>query len=130
MGSKVYLNSSLPESERVSLLMNEMTVKEKIAQLWGVWATDLIDEDCEFLPEKAKLNIPDGVGQISRLSALAMRPPDQTAPAANAIQRYLIEQTRLGIPAVMHEESCSGYLAQQGTTFPQALGLAAIWGQN
>ena len=127
MGSKRFLNSALPVNERVSLLLSEMTVKEKVAQLWGVWATDLVDEERNFVQEKAKANIPDGVGQISRLGSLAMLPPEQTAPTANAIQRFLVEQTRLGIPAVVHEESCAGYLAQKGTTFPQAIGLASTW---
>lgn len=127
MESKRFLNSTLPLQERVNHLMAEMTVKEKVAQLWGVWATELVDGDRQFVAEKAQAMIPDGVGQISRLGALAMLPPEQTAPTANAIQKFLLEQTRLGIPAVIHEESCAGYLAYGATTFPQAIGLAATW---
>ena len=99
MESKRFLERTLPVQERVALLMAEMTVKEKVAQLWGVWATDLVDGDRQFVTEKAQATIPDGVGQVSRVGALAMLPPEKTAPTANAIQKFLVEQTRLGIPA-------------------------------
>jgi beta-glucosidase len=56
-----------------------------------------------------------------------MLPPQGTAKLANQIQRFLAEETRLGIPAILHEESCVGYLAKGATTFPQAIGLAATW---
>jgi beta-glucosidase len=127
MESKPFRDSTLSVHQRVDLLMPQMTVKEKVAQLWGVWATDLLDSSRQFQQKKAQSVIPDGVGQISRLGALAMLPPQQTAPVANAIQKFLVEQTRLGIPAVIHEESCAGYLARGATTFPQAIGMAATW---
>ena len=45
----------------------------------------------------------------------------------NAIQRFLIERTRLGVPAIFHEESCAGYLAQDASCFPVPLALAATF---
>ncbi len=49
------------------------------------------------------------------------------AELANAIQGYLKYHTRLGIPALVHEESCAGYLARGATTFLSSIGLAATW---
>src|SRR4030042_945827 len=40
---------------------------------------------------------------------------------------FLMQQTRLGIPAILHEECCSGYLGLGGTVFPQMIGLASTW---
>src|SRR5439155_1670020 len=45
----------------------------------------------------------------------------------NDIQRFLVEDTRLGIPAIVHEESVGGLCARDATVFPQAIGLAATW---
>ncbi len=42
-------------------------------------------------------------------------------------ERYLVEQTRLGIPAIVHEESTAGLCARDATQFPQAIGLASSW---
>ena len=46
---------------------------------------------------------------------------------ANEIQRHLVEETRLGIPAVIHEEVCAGLMARGATVFPQPIGLASTW---
>ena len=58
---------------------------------------------------------------------MSAEPPEKTAELVNAIQRFLVENTRLGIPAIVHEECLCGYQARQGTVFPQAIGLAATW---
>ncbi len=113
--------------QRVAELVAQMTVDEKIAQLAGMWSTDLIDDDKNFSEAKATTKIASGIGHITRIGAATQLPPSRSAALANSIQKYLVEQTRLGIPAIVHEESCAGYLALQGTTFPQAIGLAATW---
>ena len=112
---------------RVHDLLDQMTLDEKLAQLGGLWASDLIDENRAFAGPKAQTAIPNGIGHISRVAASSLLPADRSAALANAIQRFLVEQTRLGIPAIVHEESCAGYLARGATTFPQSIGLAATW---
>ena len=62
-----------------------------------------------------------------RVAAATMLPPEASAKLANEIQRFLVEESSLGIPAIIHEESCAGYMAYGATTFPQAIGLAATW---
>ena len=52
--------------------------------------------------------------------------PEEGARVANQIQKYLIENTRLGIPALVHEECCSGYMARNATCFPQIIGIAIV----
>jgi len=124
---RVYTDAALPVEDRVAHLMAEMTVEEKVAQLVGVWASDLIDRERRFSPEQARQSIPHGAGHITRVGAVSMLPPVENARLANRIQKFLVEETRLGIPAIIHEESCAGYLARGATSFPQAIGMAATW---
>lgn len=123
-----YRNANLGTDERVSDLLALMSVEEKVAQLHGIWTSDLIDmETKQFQPDKAREAIPHGTGHVTRIGTVSMLPPQQSAELANRIQRHLIEETRLGIPAIVHEETCAGYLAKEATTFPQSIGLAATW---
>ncbi|MCA9913682.1 MAG: beta-glucosidase, partial [Anaerolineae bacterium] len=122
-----YLDASLSADVRVADLLAEMTIEEKVAQLSGIWTSNLIDKDREFVPEKGAKVIPHGTGHVTRIGAVTLLPPQQSAALANRIQRYLREETRLGIPAIVHEESCAGYTAREATTFPQAIGQAASW---
>jgi beta-glucosidase len=124
---QLYLNPALSNWERADHLLAEMTLEEKIAQLAGIWTSDLIDENQRFVQEKAASMIPHGTGHVTRIGAVSMLPPEQSAELANVIQRYLVEGTRLGIPAIVHEESCAGYTAKGATSFPQAIGQAATW---
>jgi beta-glucosidase len=119
--------SSSSIETRASELLAQMTLDEKLAQLGGMWVTEMLDDNRMFDISKAQTEIAGGIGHISRISAAAMLGPTENAALANTIQRYLIEQTRLGIPAIVHEECCAGYMALGATSFPQAIGLASTW---
>lgn len=112
--------------DRVSHLLEHMTLDEKLAQLGSYWVYQFLD-GTSFSQAKAETLIQQGVGHITRLGGASNLHPRQTAALANAIQRYLVENTRLGIPAVIHEECCSGYMAHSATVFPQAIGVASTW---
>lgn len=113
---------------RVRDLVKKMSIEEKVAQLGSIPASELL-EDGRFSREKASMLIGKGIGQITRLAGSRESPRDPTkiAMVANEIQRFLIEETRLGIPAIIHEECLSGLMAYGATTFPQAIGLASTW---
>ena len=68
-----------------------------------------------------------GIGEITRIGATTGLRPRERAAFTNEIQRYLVENTRLGIPAIVHEESTAGLCARDATQFPQAIGLASAW---
>ncbi|HYF64587.1 MAG TPA: glycoside hydrolase family 3 N-terminal domain-containing protein, partial [Herpetosiphonaceae bacterium] len=76
---------------------------------------------------KAGRLLRDGIGHITRVAGASSLDPRDGAALANTIQRFLIENTRLGIPALIHEESCCGYMARDATCFPQMIGLASTW---
>ncbi len=123
---KIYLDNILPIQKRVENLLSLMTLEEKIAQLGSAWVYEILDGH-QFSDKKAVDLLKDGIGQITRLGGASNLSPDELVRIANRIQRYLIQNTRLGIPAIIHEESCSGYMAKGATCFPQMIGMASTW---
>jgi len=110
-----------------------MTLEEKAAQMMCVWqekAKTLVDADGQFDPAKARAAFKKGhgLGQVGRPSdagkGLDAR---QMAELTNAIQRFFLEESRLGIPVIFHEECLHGHAAIGGTSFPQPIGLGATF---
>ena len=136
-----YKDASLPVDKRVDDLLGRMTLEEKVMQLQCTWQskTEMQDAKGEFSPAKAQKAYPHGLGMIARPSdrqlgqaagagdtgANKNRNAFDTATYVNAIQKWAVEQTRLGIPLFMHEEALHGYVAPDATCFPQAIGLAS-----
>jgi len=128
-----YQNPALDPARRVRDLLRRMTLEEKAAQMMCVWqqkTTTLIDEQGSFDPGKAKQAFKKklGLGQVGRPSdAAGGLDPRQTAVLTNAIQQFFLEQSRLGIPVVFHEECLHGHAARGATSFPQPIALAATF---
>jgi beta-glucosidase len=123
----LYLDAQRPTADRVDDLLGRMTLAEKIAQLGSVWVYEIQDDDQSLSRTRLDTRLGEGIGQITRLAGGSSLGPVETAQLANAIQRYLVEETRLGIPAMIHDECCSGFLANGATNFPQIIGLASTW---
>jgi beta-glucosidase len=121
-----YLDPETAVEERVDDLLGRMTLEERIAQLGSRWVFELADAEGRLTPAAPDL-LRHGLGQVTRISGASSRRPPEAAELANLIQRHLVDQTRLGIPAVVHEEICSGLMARDATIFPQAIGLASTW---
>lgn len=122
-----YKDASLSIDDRVEALIGQMTVEEKIVQLQCMWndKKQLFNADDWFSIDSAKKHIPNGLGQIGRPSE--NRAPLENAKLTNAIQKYFVEHTRLGIPVIFHEECLHGHAAPQRTSFAQPIGLASTW---
>jgi beta-glucosidase len=103
-----------------------MTLEEKIAQMsiFHMQTNVLPDESVE-LDETTREQLANGIGGLGR-PGQKLRARD-TALATNAIQKYLREHTRLGIPAFFVDEALHGLMAYGSTSFPQAIGLASTW---
>lgn len=101
--------------DRVRDLLSRMTVEEKFWQLYMI-PGDLDDPSHDYSHGAFGL-------QIRTKSATAR----EHAARVNAIQRYFVEKTRLGIPIIPFEEALHGVHMPDATTFPQAIGLAASW---
>jgi beta-glucosidase len=81
----------------------------------------------QFDAHKASALLHNGIGQITRLAGASSLGPRDAAALANQIQTYLLQSTRLAIPALIHEECCSGYMARNATCFPQTIGVACTF---
>ncbi len=103
-----------------------MTLDEKLAQIGCVWSSRLLAGGA-FSPAAARDVLAHGIGHVTRIGGATVLGPRESAAFTNAVQRFLVEETRLGIPAIVHEESCAGYTARDATCFPQAIGLAATF---
>jgi beta-glucosidase len=102
-----------------------MTLAEKASQVSAVMVSELLS--AEGLSQAALTDhLGLGIGHVSGLAMIA-RSPGSLAAAANAVQRFLVSQTRLGIPAMIHGEALNGVVAPGFTSFPTAIALAATW---
>ncbi|QZH75685.1 MAG: glycoside hydrolase family 3 C-terminal domain-containing protein [Erythrobacter sp.] len=139
----LYKDAAAPIPARVADLMARMTLVEKVQQIRTAWQGkgEMID-DLAFNPAKASAAFPHGIGHVTRPSdkrgvpgitgasggtAARWRTPAQTVEFINALQRWALEDTRLGIPVLLHEESLHGYMATEATMFPQAIALAGTF---
>lgn len=125
-GLAPYRDSACTIDERVEDLIGRMTLVEKVAQLGSAWVFQLVD-GTDLSAERAPGLLEHGLGQVTRVSGASSFGARDAARVANAIQRFLVGETRLGIPAIIHEEICSGLTARQSTVFPQAIGVASTW---
>jgi beta-glucosidase len=112
--------------KKVSTLLSRMTLEEKIAQLGSIFATPML-ENGRFAPSKAGEILKHGIGHISAPAMNSGLPLREVAVLNNDIQQYLREHTRLGIPAIIHEECLNGLRAKGAAIFPQNIGLASTW---
>ena len=126
MVDSTFRNSSLTASERASLLLREMTIEEKAQQLTCVMPTALLDSK-GLRADKVGDVLGQGIGQVSPLTSTGGTNPQRIANEVNLIQRYLLENTRLGIPAVFHNEAIAGTQAPGHTVFPTETGIAATF---
>ncbi|WP_405776569.1 glycoside hydrolase family 3 N-terminal domain-containing protein [Streptomyces sp. NBC_01538] len=129
-----WADPACPRPERVDALLAEMTLEEKLAQLGSAWPgvervsgnvapmQDVFARHTDF--EQASK---DGLGHITRPFGTKPVDPAQGARQLAALQRELMESTRLGIPAIAHEECLTGFTAHQASVFPTPLAWAAAF---
>lgn len=125
-----YQDPSLPVERRAGDLLSRMTLEEKF------WQMFMIPGDLSLGKDKLKNGIfglqvattaaaPGESGQMLRYaSSGAAR---DASVKINEIQRFLVEETRLGIPAIFFDETLHGLVREGATGFPQSIGLAATW---
>jgi beta-glucosidase len=124
MASATYLDPTQPADTRVTDLLARMNLAEKCAQLIGPFGMDFHD-DGTFSIDVARQFFSHGISYIN--THHRQRNTRQTVAYLNAMQKFLLEETRLGIPALGIGEGLHGYMAHDATSFPQAIGLASAW---
>ena len=123
---EIYKDASQSIDARTKDLISRMTLDEKIAQMGGVWSYEVLEAG-KFSPKKAGALIKNGIGQICRPGVSTGFPPKAMAELINDIQKFLVKNTRLGIPVLAHEECLNGFMAKNATVFPQIIGIASTW---
>lgn len=114
-------------------LLSRMTLEEKAAQMMCVWqkkAETLLDSAGNFDFRKARASFKHGygLGQVGRPSDSGKgKNAREMAELTNAIQKFFLENSRLGIPVLFHEECLHGHAAVGATSFSQPIGLAATF---
>lgn len=140
-----------PSSDaKVEALLADMTLDEKLAQISCIWfdKAKVLNSDGAFNPEKMKAAFPHGIGCFARpqdtfgmedqgenrdpndssvVRKMSARTPSETVTLINAIQKWHIEESRLGIPTLFHEEGLHGFQGRYATAFPQSIALAATF---
>lgn len=126
-----YKNPSLSVDDRVADLLGRMTIEDKVAQMLCIWGQKkdvLLDEKDELDLHKFATQFKNGIGQIGRLNDTAGGlDAVEMAEFANKLQKFFVEETRLGIPVIFHEECLHGLVAENATSYPQPIGLAATF---
>ncbi|SFO16534.1 beta-glucosidase [Cohaesibacter marisflavi] len=132
----IFKDATQSPEARADDLLSRMTLDEKIGQMHAVWL---------FLNENGEHNVRSdqftgesdadtlrqmlgrGLGQITRPLGTRSIDPAEGVRALNALQKFMLEETRLGIPVMSHEECLSGLMIKGATLFPSALGYGATW---
>ncbi|MCE7798849.1 glycoside hydrolase family 3 C-terminal domain-containing protein [Sphingobium sufflavum] len=136
--SQRFRDPTLSIASRVDDLLGRMTLDEKAAQMLCMWTRkrEIQDDSANFSTALARKSLKHGIGQIARPSDIRGYPKwdsepyrsiEDTVKWVNAVQRFLVEETRLGIPALFHDELAHGFLANQATIFPIPAGLGSTW---
>lgn len=139
----LYKQASAPVEYRVKDLLERMTVEEKVGQLccplgWEMYTKIGKNEVTvsELYKEKMR-NAPLGsFWAVLRADPWTRKTlenglnPELAAKALNALQKYAVEETRLGIPLLFAEECPHGHMAIGTTVFPTALSMASTWNEE
>lgn len=117
-------------SARTTELLGRMTLEEKLSQLVGYWVDQGGEVVAPLAGEMATSTgyaeaTREGIGQLTRVYGTRPVDPLERAQWLWAEQRRLVEETRLGIPAIVHEECLTGLAAWQAATFPTPLAWGA-----
>ncbi|HEY7595565.1 MAG TPA: glycoside hydrolase family 3 N-terminal domain-containing protein [Actinophytocola sp.] len=133
-------DTTLPVSDRVDALLAEMTLAEKVGQLGSCWVGNDMAEQAEGsrvapLPDVfAKAgSVPlaeasrHGLGHLTRV--YGSRPATVAEGAAELVasQHTVLRNSRLGIPALVHEECLTGFTTYGATVYPAAIAWAATF---
>lgn len=136
----IYEDSAADVNQRIEDLLSQMTLQEKVCQMVTLYGYGRVCED-ELPTQDWKNELwKDGIGNIDEhLNNLAYNknavtelawPPSVHIDALNTVQRFFIEETRLGIPAEFTNEGIRGLCHEKCTSFPSQLGVGATFNKQ
>ena len=127
-----YKDKTLPVEVRVNDLLQRMTLEEKVGQTlcllgWDSYVIHQRVQEAKFKAQGSKFKVQGSKFKWTRKTLANGLTPELAAQAGNAMQRYALEKTRLGIPIFLAEEAPHGHMAIGTTVFPTGLGMAATF---
>lgn len=131
---EAWRDAALPVDRRVDALVAELTLEEKIAQLYGIWIA-ASNDGAEVAPNQNEMTedvdladvAPLGLGQLTRTFGTVPVDPAAGAVSLLRTQQRIVSESRLGIPALAHEECLAGFAAWGATAYPVPLSWGATW---
>ncbi len=138
----IYEDSSAPLDSRIEDLLNQMTMEEKTCQMVTLYGYKRVLKDDLPTPEWKTSLWKDGIGAIDEhlngFQQWGLPPSDNPnvwpasrhAWALNEVQRFFVEETRLGIPVDFTNEGIRGVESYRATNFPTQLGIGHTWNRN
>ena len=138
----VYEDPSAPLEARIENLLQQMTLDEKTCQMVTLYGYTRVLKDDLPTPEWKELLWKDGIGAIDEhlngFQQWGLPPSDNAyvwpasrhAWALNEVQRFFVEDTRLGIPVDFTNEGIRGVESYRATNFPTQLGLGHTWNRE
>ena len=109
---------------RVNALYADMSQEERIAQLHGTYLSFFFAADGQLDTLRCRQLLAHGAGHVSQYASNSTTSPDSLRDQVATLQRWLIDNTPHGIPALFHEEVISGIATRDATVYPQQIGLA------
>ncbi|WP_369188783.1 glycoside hydrolase family 3 N-terminal domain-containing protein [Streptomyces sp. R08] len=132
--TRPWADARSPIVDRVASLLAAMTLEEKLAQLGSVWpGVDSVIGDVAPMQGVLAPNVDFeaatavGIGHVTRPFGTKPVDPAKGAAQLAARQRDLMRRTRLGIPALAHEECLTGFTTYQASVFPASIAWAATF---
>ena len=133
-GALDWRDRSLNAAERARLLLAELSLEEKAAQLGSIWQTESADDFAPKLDGDALATpvdpFADGLGQLTRVFGTEPVTVAEGVRRLRELQDRVVASNRLGIPAIAHEECLTGLAAFGATAFPTPLAWAATFDEN
>jgi beta-glucosidase len=135
----LYQNPTAPTDTRVQDLLARMTVEEKVGQLSTLLGWEMYQKNGQKVgisPAYKKAVDERHIGALwatlradpwTKKTLTTGLNPQQAAEATNALQRYVVEHTRLHIPLLLAEECPHGHMAIGTTVFPTSIGQSSTW---
>lgn len=124
---ELYRDPSAKIEDRVEDLISRMTLAEKAAQVQAVSLRDSTadEEGLAGIVKAVRDGISEGIGQIE--NTFDPRLPAESVKEVNDLQRQLLEETRLGVPALIGSECAHGHAGRESTILPVPLAMASSW---
>jgi beta-glucosidase len=131
-----WTDTTLPVADRVDALLAAMTPEEKVAQLGSVWPGFGADGTGEVAPMQEVFTagardfaeaVKHGVGHVTRVFGTAPVTAEEGRARSVELQRQIVDGSRLGVPAIVHEECLTGFTTYTATIYPTSLAWAATF---